>query len=362
MASTNKSAPFWYHENLPLAKGCERCADLNICGGLRVSGNVESCLSFCSCTASKRNPTGAVCKCDPAYFVQRKREVNGWNLNVEKTESLPHSVFPIFVPMIYGRSRRLLPFRHEAVAVPIHRLMSNRTGDLLIQTRSDLCSRVLLDPAAKVIVTGVHYDQTLENYWSKGRSRDIAAQLRNLNPDLVTTPNFSVFPDVQRWDNFHNMKRIAICWYELMSAGNPTALHVNARTPRDYHRWIDFLNEHTEIEAIAFEFQTGTASPVRAADHVTWLQMIAARVRHPLSLFCLGGLPHLNPLLRAFESLVHISATPFMRTSHYKKLVAVRGAGNKLQSASTDMAADDLLPHNIRIYSTALLGVVAGAA
>src|SRR5207249_4165551 len=51
----------------------------------------------------------------------------------------------------------------------------------------------------------------------------------------------SMFLDVPRWDNLHNMKRIALCWSELVSRGLPTSLHLNARTDRDWERWIEFI-------------------------------------------------------------------------------------------------------------------------
>jgi hypothetical protein len=264
--------------------------------------------------------------------------------------------------MIYDRSRRSQPFSSDAVAVPLSCVLSKRTGDLLVQTREELCSKFLISTTAKIILSGVHHDPTLEVYWSLARARDIASQLRHLNVDFLTTPNFSVFANVQRWDNLHNMSRIAICWQELAAAGNPTALHINARTPRDYQRWADFLNEHQETDVVAFEFQTGAASPIRALDHVRWLQMLSERVEKPLALVCFGGWLHLKELLRSFKSVTHISATPYMRMCNYKKLVSWDGDRPTLRSAPTDMSADELLRHNTGVYSTVLSKATSAAA
>lgn len=357
----NKNSKYQYQEHLPMAKDCTRCGDFDICGGLRVEASINSCLDLCSCNV-KKSANGSVCKCDPVYFVQRKREVAGWGLKVPNVAAQRSPSLPLFVPMVYDRSRRSLPFIYDAVAVPLSCVLSKRTGDLLVQTRDELCSKFLVSSSAKIVLGGVHHDPTLEAYWSIARARDVASQLQRLNLDLLTTPNFSVFADVQRWDNFHNMKRIAICWHELAAAGNPAALYINARTPSDYQRWSDFLNEHDEIDAIAFEFQTGTASPKRAVDHVKWLEMLSGRVKRRLTIICFGGWAHLRALLRSFKSVTHISATPYMRMCNYKKLVSWSGARPTLRYAATDMSPDELLRYNSSVYSQVLSKATSAAA
>jgi hypothetical protein len=41
---------------------------------------------------------------------------------------------------------------------------------------------------------------------------------------------------VPRLDNLFNMKRIALVWSEIQREGMPCALHLNARTDRDFER------------------------------------------------------------------------------------------------------------------------------
>ena len=51
-----------------------------------------------------------------------------------------------------------------------------------------------------------------------------------LGVEMVNSPNFSLFTNVTRHDNLHNMKRIALTSAEFMAGGMPCALHVNVRT------------------------------------------------------------------------------------------------------------------------------------
>src|SRR5262249_9775047 len=145
---------------------------------------------------------------------------------------------------------------------------SMRTGKALFTDRASIARKFGFTSTAHLVITGVSVEQPLERYWERARATDFLQCLAAVHPDLVTTPNFSLFSDVPRYDNLYNMKRIAICWQELASLGIPTALHINARTDHDWERWVQFLRAHPEIHAIAFEFRTGAASPKRARWYV----------------------------------------------------------------------------------------------
>jgi hypothetical protein len=358
-ASTNSL--YWHEEYLPLAEGCPECPDFSLCGGIRVAANVKNCLELSACSGCGR-PTNSVSKLDPRAFVQRKREVRGWELDLPQLEYVPSPTLARFIPIIYSRSKRSLPLQRDTIAIPISEILNKRTGMLNVSTREELCERFLIHSHSKILLSGVHHDPTLESYWSHGRARDIAEQMRQLRVEIVTTPNYSVFSNVERWDNFHNMKRIAICWHELYAKGIATTLHVNARTPQDYQRWADFLNQHSEIDTISFEFQTGISSVIRSTTHLSWLKRFSDRVRRPLNAIVFGGVQNVAGLASIFTRVSHVSATPFMKTAHYKKLVLVSGNSRALRDATTDMPRDLLLPHNITACETALLSRVYGAA
>lgn len=329
-----------------MAPGCANCLDLELCGGLRIAHPVSSCVDL-QRFAQNYLSSNAVTKTDPQNIVQRKREVKGWDLNVPCANYLPTPKLPKFVPMIYDRAKRTRPLSYPSVAIPLNKILNKRTGTLRTQSRKDICDKFLIDDKTYIVVSGVHHDSTLEAYWAVGRSQEIALQLCSLDVDLVTTPNFSVFADAERYDNFHNMKRIAICWHELASSGNVTALHVNGRTLRDYERWASFLNEHTEIETIAIEFQTGIASESRAQTHLSWLARLAERTRRPIGVISFGGLNSLPQLAKCFSAVSHVSSDPYLRASNYRKLVNVDTDNLRLRGVKTNMGHDELLLFNV---------------
>lgn len=346
----NPNRDYWHFDELELAKDCPGCLDFEVCGGLRTAKTPASCLSLCRCEPNAKDHRNSVCTCDPKHLVQRKREVNGWGLDVPKCEPHTPSRLPGFVPLIYGRSGRKQVLPKEAVAVPIHRVYNFRRGKLSFSSREQLIERFLVRQDSKLVLSAVHHDRTIEGYWSHGRASGVAEALRDLRFDLITTPNFSVFADVQRWDNFHNMKRIAICWQELAASGNPTALHVNGRTEHDFRRWADFLIEHQEIASIAFEFQTGAASPARGEWCARNLCSIADKVARPLQLMIFAGLPHVPRLKKSFDDVVLVGAGPSMSAVHRKKLVKLNPGLRSCTEVQSDLDRDRLFQHNIDVY------------
>ena len=347
----------WHSDDAPMAPGCLQCPDLKVCGGLRSKAGLSSCQDLCRCNAAqKRN---VVCGCNARDLVCRLREVNGWELDVPKVPKGSHADVSLFAPMIYGRCGRDSALLSETVAIPLSRLFSLRTGRLNVKTRADICRQFLLDPRCQIILSGVHYDETLERYWSLGRRNDIVEAISQLGFDVITTPNFSLFPDVSRWDNLHNMKRIAICWQELAATGKQTALHVNARTPRDYERWREFIVGHDEISTIATEFQTGAASPVRGRWHAGQLLNLSARVNRPLDLIIFGGRLHLKELTASFRRVTHVSSTPYLRSVKQWKLrldqprreswIRIKGKCNR----------EELFTKNLAAYSSLISSLVA---
>ena len=197
------------------------------------------------------------------------------------------------------------------------------------------------------MLVGVDHDQPIEDYWSKARLAEFVEYVRSLKPALVTSPNFSVFRNVPRWDNLHNMKRIAICWHELAAAGITTALHVNARTDHDYRRWGEFLRCHPEIQAVSFEFDT--PSPNRAIWHADRLIELAAGVPQALRIVVRGGRRLVPRLGRAFDSLTYIATDPYMRTTKRRRLQWVPGKKAQWQRFPRK-GLDRLLQHNVDHY------------
>jgi len=222
--------------------------------------------------------------------------------------------------MIYNGHCRMSHFCAEVVAVPLKELFSQRTGRIKFKNRESLFTKFKIDASAKLMIVGIGRDRFLENYWSLGRSHDLPDAIMALSPAMVTAPNFSLFTDVPRWDNLHNMKRIAKCWHEIASNGIPTALHVNARTDRDWERWVEFLRFHEEIAGISYEFKTGAAIYERGKWHVDQLLKLAAAVGRPLDILIRGGQQYLGSLKTNFRQTSFLSSDVFVKTVKRRRL------------------------------------------
>jgi hypothetical protein len=166
-----------------------------------------------------------------------------------------------------------------------------------------------------VLLTGTAADPPLERWWSLGPQRRAAIRaLRGLNVALVTTPNFSMFSDQPRWDDLHSMKRIALVHEEFLSEGLPAALHVNARTERDWDRWRDYIAWRPEVTHIAFEFATGAGWADRIDWHADQLAQLASAIGRPLHLIVRGGGKVLPGLVKAFSGITVLETSAFLKT------------------------------------------------
>ncbi|TMQ32613.1 MAG: DUF4417 domain-containing protein, partial [Planctomycetota bacterium] len=338
-----------YDGRLTACLGCAQCPDFQHCGGLKVLRQMFDCSALCRCPVADRAQCKIVCPNNPRHFAARLREVGGWELNVGATPTVSAPRLPTLVPLIKNGSCRVRDFSAEAVAVPLAKLFTSRAAALRFSSHEELCKYFKLAPNTKIVIDSIGYDQSLEHYWGKARGAGFPKDLSRLSPALITVPNFSLFTDVPRHDNLHSMKRIAICWHELAALGLPTAIHLNARTDRDWDRWTQFLKEHPEIGILAFEFTSGSAAPGRASWHSAKLIGLARDLARPMTLVCRGGRQQLANLSGAFDQIVQISADPFVRTMKRSRLVYCPGRRARWERLWTleRQPLDDLLEENV---------------
>ena len=291
-----------------------------------------------------------VCRFNPGPYVQRVREVRGFSLaTLPRVDSIRAVSLPKVVPLMFHRSGRVTRLSATAVAVPLYKLVDWRTGELNVRSKEELANRFLIGSHAHVVVSGVGRDSRVERWWGHPHRPKLIEGLKRLDVALVTSPNFSLFTDVPRWDNLHAMKRIGEMWTELVGAGLPTALHVNARTDRDYERWAEFIVERLEVGWLAFEFGTGAVWPDRVGWHVDKLLALAHVAGRPLNLVIRGGARKREQLLGGFREVVFIESESFPRTIKRRKAY-VDALGNlRWHSAFTERGAvlDDLLEWNV---------------
>ena len=172
--------------------------------------------------------------------------------------------------------------------------------------------------------------------WSLGPDRlDAICRLREFGVELVTTPNFSLFTDQPRWDDMHSMKRIAITHEEFLREGLPAALHINARTERDWERWAEYIRLRSEVTHVAFEFQTGAGWAGRIDWQAAQLVHLAKDAGRPLHLVVrAAGSDILPGLVAAFGDTTvarhHVVHEGCLSPTRYRNELTARSAGKLL--------------------------------
>ncbi|HEY6270450.1 MAG TPA: hypothetical protein VIX19_00475 [Terriglobales bacterium] len=212
-----------------------------------------------------------------------------------------------------------------------------------------------------VVLTGTDTDPALERWWSLGpQRREAICALRALGISLVTTPNYSLFTDQPRWDDLHSMKRIALVHEEFLSEGLPAALHVNARTERDWNRWKDYISARPEVTHIAFEFATGAGCVERTKWHADELVRLAGTVDRPLHLFVRGGGKVFQTLATAFSAITLLETSAFIKTMHRQRATLTAKGMLSWSLSATDESEmlDKLLAENCRAVAASHAAVL----
>ena len=328
--------------------GCIVCPDRQYCGGLNIKTPLYDCLGYC---CGEPEQCDSVCRNKPRDFAQRIREIDGFRLdNVQRVVRLPEIQLPAVVPVVFHGNGRVMPFTAPAVCLPLYKMIGRCYGERRYANADAVAVEFRFEAGTPLLLTGIDTDQPLERWWSLGpRRRDAIRALHELGVELVTTPNFSLFTDQPRWDNMHNMKRIAITHAEFLKEGLHAALHVNARTERDWERWTEYIRSRSEVTHVAFEFQTGAGWAERISWQATHLANLARGVGRPLHLVLRGGRAHiLLSLVEAFEKTTVFETMSFMKTIHRQRGTETADGRIKWERSLTAPNApiDELLKHN----------------
>lgn len=334
--------------------GCASCLDFGLCGGVHTDAGILDCNDLCSCR--DKNRCDMVCRFNPRLFVARMHEVAGPSFdNAPRVRpcgvpDLPH-IIP-FVDHRYGRSSTL---NEAVVALSLYEVVNMATGRLHASSRQALADRFLIPTDATVLLSGVDKDGPIERWWELPNRAQILAELARLGVAMITAPNYSVLTDVPRMDNFHAMKRILLAWTEMAVAGIPAALHINARTERDYRRWAELIAKRNEIQILAFEFATGAGRADRIDWHIEQLCKLADHVDRSLCLVIRGGGRKAAVLRRHFAHVVLIETESFARAIRRRRAVLTNTGRLKWVSSPTLKGApiDDLVAHNVEMVRRA---------
>ncbi|RUV74879.1 MAG: DUF4417 domain-containing protein [Mesorhizobium sp.] len=297
-----------------------------------------------------------VCRFNPRLFLARMREVGGLSFDTApRVPSRGVPELPRLVPFVDHRYGRAATLNEPVVALSLYEVVNMATGQLHVTSRQELAARFLIPVDATIVLSGVDKDGPIERWWELPNRPEIFAELARLGVALVTAPNYSVLLDVPRTDNLYAMKRILLAWTEVAAAGLRAALHVNARTDHDYHRWADLIAKRPEIETLAFEFATGGGRGERIDWHVDQLCKLTDQVSRPLTLVIRGGGRKAPQLRRHFASVTLIDTEAFARAIRRRRAMLTESGRLKWASSPTPKGApiDDLFAHNVEIVRLA---------
>jgi hypothetical protein len=353
------AANLYHNSSTQLSIGCGPCPDKDVCGGLSTSEILFDCTSLChECNGNGglHLESKFICRHNFEDYINRHMEVGGWYLdNIPRSKPKNYPKLPLVIPLSYGSSKRFFRLNTPVIAIPFEKIFDHATGLLKYKTRESLADYFGFNSTSKIVITGVGKDGPIERYWSLRTHSQLPQQLARLRPDLVTVPNYSLFVDVPRWDNLYAIKRIAICWNELVRSGIATSLHVNARTDVDWERWTEFISARDEVRSIAYEFATGPACIERGKWHTEKLIELACKVNRPLQLVIRGGYYYLRELANVFD-LTFIDTTSFLKTAKRKRLEWFPEQKKHWRAAPTvsDELLDSLLLDNVVQFSNML--------
>ena len=268
--------------------------------------------------------------------------------NLPKASAIARPSLPNMVPMIYHSGARTKAPVASTVALSLYEVVGKKNAAGRFPTRQDMLDYFKLGKDTAVILSGTDVDKSLERWWKLPDRGSVVKSIKKLGVRLITAPNFSLFNDVPRHDNMYNMKRIAMVCLEIQGCGIPCALHLNARTDRDWERWVEFLNAHPEIDFVSFEFGTGAGKKPRIGWYVEKLVDLARVVQRPLHLVARGGLSEIGVVANAFDGVTVIETNAFMRAQKRRRGVFVDGKLSWERSFTPQgHPIDDLLDANI---------------
>lgn len=364
LRNIRRERKLWHDEerNMP-SLGCWSCPERPLCGGLQTRAGLFDCLSLC---CGQPDNCDKVCRNHPDY-ADRVREVSTFALDtISRSNIVSSPPLPSVIPVIFHGHRRETPVQTAAVALSLYQMFNRRDGSLRFATHEALCAAFKIATGTPIVLTGTDRDPPLERWWSLGerRRREIIRSARAAGVILSTTPNYSLFIDVPRWDDLHAIKRIGLVHYEFLSEGMPVALHINGRTDTDFRRWTEFVQARPEITHLAYEFTTGTGWAGRREQHAAWLAELAMQIGRPIDLVVRGGTEVLPALASVFSRVTVLDTTSFMMTMMRQRAVPSGNFRMVSEPAPTTKGEplDGLLASNIATRGAWLSALAAPSA
>lgn len=178
-------------------------------------------------------------------------------------------------------------------------------------------------------------------------------RLKSLGINTIICPDFSTAVNLPRLDNLANRRRSLICAEEFSAAGISVVPFFLATHEADWQFWLWFLKEHTQINVIAKEFQTGASRRKVGEWHARALLQLEQKVGRGLHLIAVGGRRFI-PMLAHLQGLTVMDSNPFMKSVKRRRLTIKNQQWTASRTAK-GAPIDELLNHNTCIYEQYIL-------
>jgi hypothetical protein len=349
-------------QTLPVVASCKECHWYHPCGGYRDQRSLfgDSCFARHCCGG--REDCNYLCPCNHRYAAMMN-EVEALDFDALPELMQRNTDLPRYVPASLNHSRRAKRLDVPFAAVPVEEVFrTNGTHiEAVAQSPQGLRDYLGLACDTKIVLNCVRQDAKIERLWEFWLQDNLPDQLMPLGIEMVIGPNFSHLTGVPRLESVGNRMRHLICIRGFQEAGLLAVPHLSVVDPADWDWWRAYLTRNRQVRYVAFEFETGYKNAVEGADAILQLADIQQAINRELHLIVVGGTQFRNQVRVHFPACSFIDSSPFWNTISRQRAHAAGGAVTwEKWPLPNGAALDELLTHNVRVYTKWFAGQVSG--
>lgn len=266
------------------------------------------------------------------------------NVGFGNVEARPVALpdLPNFIPDVGAGNGKLLATSNiQCAATTIDRLISPQKH----KVSPDIHRVMNVTEDTEAVLLGYAEDNLLEGIWAN--RYQVASNLAKLDC-IITSPDFSVFPNQPHAERLINEKRSLIFFELLQSFGARVILTIHWFGPKDLRRWAAWLNNNTAVNMVALDLQMLT-SPVFWQEALTQLAEFAQLLNRKIHFLITGpSTPmRIKQVKDIFDSVSITSANPIIAAAKHRRLQAeLDGGMSKIES---ELSVEKLVQHNLAV-------------
>jgi len=258
---------------------CQRCELRDACGGC-LNGPCGVCDAECHIAAALE--LGAVAP-DDRIRLRIWHEELGGSLCLDTRLEVPLTSLPSFIPLVKPeQANQRLPAR-PWYAVSIASVY-NRNGKPIT---GSIRTKLGMPSSSKLLLVMHEKDRQIDRLWPRILNGEVANELRQMAPDLVLGPNYSVFLDQPRATHLLRMKESLVAVERLSAAGMPVVPNVYFACMHDVERWTAWLQRNPRVAAIAVNLQVDVSNQLLERLH-QHLRALLRSVQRKLQVITVG--------------------------------------------------------------------------